>query len=62
MDIATGVPPPTSAPAAPALNTTFTGQNTIYVNNLNERNAFEFRQSNFQFFEFFFSKVSKFPN
>jgi RNA recognition motif-containing protein len=35
MDVSTGVAPPASAP--PTLNTTFTGQNTIYVNNLNER-------------------------
>jgi hypothetical protein len=35
MDVSTGVAP--SAPAQPTLHTTFTGQNTIYVNNLNER-------------------------
>lgn len=35
MDVSSGVPPPTQA--SPALNTTFTGQHTIYVNNLNER-------------------------
>jgi hypothetical protein len=35
MDVSSGVAPPATAP--PTLNTTFTGQNTIYVNNLNER-------------------------
>lgn len=35
MDVSAAVPP--SAPAQPPLNTTFNGQNTIYVNNLNER-------------------------
>jgi hypothetical protein len=35
MDVSSGPPPANSAP--PTLNTTFTGQNTIYVNNLNER-------------------------
>ena len=42
MDVSTAVPPPTAvappATAVPPLNTTFTGQHTIYVNNLNERN------------------------
>lgn len=36
MDVSTGVAPPAAVVQAP-LNTTFTGQNTIYVNNLNER-------------------------
>lgn len=35
MDVSTGIAPP--APAPQNLNTTFTGQHTIYVNNLNER-------------------------
>jgi len=35
MDVSTGIAPP--APASQNLNTTFTGQHTIYVNNLNER-------------------------
>lgn len=42
MDIATGVPPPSQASIPPTMNTTFTGQNTIYVNNLNERNTLLF--------------------
>ncbi len=39
MDVSNGVAPP--APAPPQLNTTFNGQNTIYVNNLNERKEFQ---------------------
>ena len=35
MDVSTGGAP--SAPVPPPMNTTFNGQNTIYVNNLNER-------------------------
>lgn len=56
MDVSAAVPPP--APAQPPLNTTFNGQNTIYVNNLNERKSFNFRNSiSFSWFFVLFSGV-----
>jgi hypothetical protein len=52
MDVSTGVAQ--SAPAPPTLNTTFTGQNTIYVNNLNERKSFDIKvYSSFSLFSIF---------
>lgn len=40
MDVTASVPQMSAVPppTGPPLNTTFAGQHTIYVNNLNERN------------------------